>query len=139
MRERLGKTTVAIFGHSWGSALGVLHAARFPRKVAAYVGSGQYGDAAAGEPASYAMWAETSRLNLLDLVPALEMPVFFLLGRNDHWVAPEASVAYFEALTAPSKGVVWFEQSGHEPFVDEPAKFNRAMAELARPVLPSDL
>ena len=52
--ERLGKTKVAIFGHSWGSALGVLYAARFPEKVAAYVGSGQIGDWAAAESASYA-------------------------------------------------------------------------------------
>ena len=51
--ERLGKTKVAIFGHSWGSALGVLYAARFPEKVAAYVGSGQIGDWAAAESASY--------------------------------------------------------------------------------------
>ncbi len=45
----------------------------------------------------------------------------------------ETSVAYFDALTAPSKTLVWFEASGHEPFVDEPAKFNAAMAELVRP------
>ena len=213
--SRLGKTKVAIFGHSWGSALGVLYAARFPEKVAAYVGSGQIGDWAAGESASYAfalaeaqrrgkrravkklraigppphtrrepvyasapgcraskasmrpralwklgrvvlggpessifdlpstwrgfrfsidaMWAEVSRLNLIELAPALQMPVFFFLGRQDHWVPPETSVAYFDALTAPSKKLVWFEQSGHEPFVDEPAKFNAAMAELVRP------
>src|SRR3954447_1266945 len=30
--KRLGKTRVAIFGHSWGSGLGVLYAARFPRR-----------------------------------------------------------------------------------------------------------
>jgi len=82
-----------------------------------------------------AMWAEVSRLNLVKLVPALPMPVFFFLGRHDHVVAPEMSVAYFEALTAPSKRLVWFEESGHEPFVDEPARFNAAMAELVRPVL----
>jgi pimeloyl-ACP methyl ester carboxylesterase len=52
--RRLGKTKVVIFGHSWGSALEVLYAARFGPKVAAYAGSGQYGDAAAGEAASYA-------------------------------------------------------------------------------------
>jgi hypothetical protein len=79
-----------------------------------------------------AMWAETARLNLLELVPALDMPVFFFLGRNDHWVPPPASVAYFEALSAPSKELVWLEQSGHEPFADEPAKFNSAMAGLVR-------
>ena len=53
-----------------------------------------------------AMWAEVSRLNLLKLAPALQMPVFFLLGRRDHWVPPETSVAYFDALTAPSKKLV---------------------------------
>jgi pimeloyl-ACP methyl ester carboxylesterase len=218
--ERLGANRVAIFGHSWGSALGVLYAARFPEKVAAYVGSGQIGDWAAAESASYAfalsearrrgsrravgklgaigpppysakavftertwlsrfegqmrpralwkvgravvgghesslfelpsgmrgfwfsmdaMWPEVSRLNLIELVPALQMPVFFFLGRKDHFVPPETSVAYFEALTAPSKKLVWFEDSGHEPFVDEPDKFNTAMAELVRPILPSDL
>jgi pimeloyl-ACP methyl ester carboxylesterase len=214
---RIGKTKVAIFGHSWGSALGVLYAARFPEKVAAYVGSGQIGDWAAGESASYAfalaeaqrlgkrravrkllaigppphgaeslwtqrtwlsrlegrmrpramwnlgravlagqessildlpsamrgfrfslraMWTEVSRLNLIELVPALQMPVFFFLGRRDHWVPAEISVAYIDALTAPSKELVWFEESGHEPFVDEPAKFNAAMAKLVRPALP---
>jgi len=86
-----------------------------------------------------AMWPEVSRLNLIELVPALQIPVFFFLGRKDHWVAPEVSVAYLDALTAPSKKLVWFEDSGHEPFVDEPAKFNAAMAELVRPVLPADL
>ncbi|MGN6170250.1 MAG: alpha/beta hydrolase, partial [Solirubrobacteraceae bacterium] len=180
--ERLGKNRVAIFGHSWGSALGVLYAARFPEKVAAYIGSGQIGDWAQAESASYefaiaeaqrrgkrravrrlraigpppypadavftertllarfegrmrpravwkvgravlggkessifglphawrgfrfsmdAMWAEVSRLNLIELVPDLQVPVLFFLGRQDHWVPPQTSVAYFDALTAP--------------------------------------
>ena len=81
-----------------------------------------------------AMWAEVSDLNLVELVPALQMPVFFFLGRRDHWVPPEVSVAYLDALTAPTKQLVWFEESGHEPFADEPAKFNAAMVELVRPV-----
>ena len=80
-----------------------------------------------------AMWAEVSRLNLLELAPALQVPVFFFLGRRDHWVPPETSVAYFDALTAPSKKLIWFEESGHEPFMDEPSKFNQAMIELVRP------
>jgi len=77
--------------------------------------------------------AEVSALNLLQAVPSLQMPVFFLLGRRDHQVPAETSAAYFEALTAPTKQLVWFEESGHEPFVDEPAKFNAAMIELVRP------
>jgi pimeloyl-ACP methyl ester carboxylesterase len=216
--RRLGQSTVVILGHSWGSALGTLYAARHPEKVAAYVGSGQYADAAAGEEASYAyalheaerrgnrrmlkklreigppshtreqlvaertcvsrldgsmspakwwdllrilvgvressildfpqilrgfrfsldaLWTEASHLNLLELAPALEMPVFFFLGRNDHWVPPEVSMEYFDALEAPSKKLVWFERSGHEPFADEAAKFNATMVELVRPAVRS--
>lgn len=216
VRVRVGQAKVVLFGHSWGSALGVLYAARHPDKVAAYVGSGQVGDAAAGESASYAfalaeaqrrrkrrpaeklraigppphtgrqvfvermtlarlegamrpralwkaawpllaapessildlpgfirgfgfsldtLWPEASRLNLIELVPVLQMPAFFFLGRRDHWVPAETSVTYIESLTAPSKRLVWFERSGHEPFVDEPAKFNALMAELVRPAI----
>jgi pimeloyl-ACP methyl ester carboxylesterase len=216
VRKRVGKRQVTIFGHSWGSALGVLYAARFPEKIAAYVGSGQIGDWPASESSSYAfalaeaqrsnnrkalkelraigppphtvgalwtqrtwlnriqgqmnirvlwklawlflskpelsildlpnlfrgfrfsldaMWGEVSRINLMEAVPSLQMPLFFFLGRQDHWVPPEISVVYFDSLTAPSKRLVWFEESGHEPFVDEPAKFNASMAELVRPVV----
>lgn len=169
VRERLGHDKVAVFGHSWGSVLGVLYAARFPEKVSAYVGCEQIGDWPAAEAASYAyalgkaqrlgnakamadlrrigpppysarslfkermwlqrldgqlsakalwnmgrivlgcpetavvdvpnamrgfrftvdaMWDEVSRLNLLERVPQLRMPVFFFFGRRDHWVPP---------------------------------------------------
>src|ERR1700674_4199312 len=215
VRKRLGTRKVTIFGHSWGSALGVLYAARFPDKVAAYAGSGQIGDWPAGELSSYAfvlaeldrrnnrkavkelraigapphtaeklwvqrtwldrveghpggmslwkfgrivlggsessifdllnilrgfpfsldaMWAEVSALNLNQAVPSLQMPVFFFLGRRDHQVPADTSAAYSDLLTAPSKRLVWFEESRHEPFVDESAKFNAAMTELVRPV-----
>jgi pimeloyl-ACP methyl ester carboxylesterase len=209
--DRVGQKKVVLFGHSWGSALGVLYASRFPDKVAAYVGCGQLGDWAAGESASYAwtlaeaerrghrraikqlreigppphtvsrllvqrtwlarfegrmgvrsiwktmhaivatrslfdaprvmrglrfsldaMWGEVTRMNLLEIAPELRMPVFFFLGRKDQWVPTAMSVRYFDALKAPTKRLVWFEQSGHEPFVDEPAAFNAAMV-LVRP------
>lgn len=213
---RLGQEKVVLFGHSWGSALGVLYTARFPQKVSAYVGSGQLGDWVKGEAASWAyalaeagrqghrralaelkaiggppataeqlfvernwlarldgamspramlrmlrmilaapesslfevpgvfralrwsidaMWPEVSRLNLLQAAPELKVPVFFFLGRKDHWVPPEVSVEYYQALAAPSKELLWFESSGHEPFADEPAKFNRAMVERVLPVV----
>jgi pimeloyl-ACP methyl ester carboxylesterase len=61
---RLGQKRVTIFGHSWGSALGVLYAAWYPEKVAAYVGSGQIGDWPAAESASYAfVLGEVERLH----------------------------------------------------------------------------
>lgn len=211
--RRVDVKRVVIFGHSWGSVLGPLYAARHPDKVTAYVGCGQIGDWAAGEAESYAfalgearrrddrralrtlsrigpppygasavfrertclqriegqfrpralwemgrvmlgtpeatifdipktivgfrfsmnaMWTEVSQIDLRQCVPALAMPVFFLLGRHDRWVPPDTSVAYFDALEAPAKELIWFENSGHEPFVDEPAAFNQAMTEQVR-------
>jgi hypothetical protein len=38
-----------------------------------------------------AMWTEVSSLNLMRLVPALQMPVFFFLGRRDHWVPQKSA------------------------------------------------
>ena len=71
VRKRGGKSKVAIFGHSWGSVLGPLYAARFPEKVAVYVGSGQIGDWAASESTSYAFVLAEAR-RLVDAMPFSE-------------------------------------------------------------------
>jgi pimeloyl-ACP methyl ester carboxylesterase len=215
VRKRIGKQKVTLLGHSWGTQLGCLYAARFPHKVAVYVGCAQIGDSQRSETLSYtfaleaarragnrkaerellaigapphdgkrlwierlwlnrlegamkpkalwklgrvlladkehsifeafttfralrwtldAMWREVTNLKLPELVPALQMPTFFMLGRKDHWVPAEASIAYIDALIAPAKQVIWFDDSSHEIFVDEPEKFNATMLELVLPV-----
>ena len=48
--------------------------------------------------------------------------------RSDH----EAQRLAFRRADRTLKKLVWFEHSGHEPFVDVPGKFNAAMAELVR-------
>jgi proline iminopeptidase len=53
VRERFHKKRVVLLGHSWGSAIGLLYAARHPEKVAAYVGVGQVADMPEGERLSY--------------------------------------------------------------------------------------
>ncbi len=212
---RFGQRRVVLVGHSWGSALGVLYAGRFPAKVAAYVGVGQVADMAASEAASYAfalekarerghrrairqleaigppphtlktlatqrrwlmamggafgpnlslanmVWRgmtgpEASPLDLVRLVrgagfstrllwPALmasnlrrdvrrlETPAFFVLGRHDMQVVAAVSADYFDALEAPHKQLIWFEESGHMVPFEEPERFNRLMVETVRP------
>lgn len=80
------------------------------------------------------MWQELIQVNLIKSAPALRVPVFFFLGRHDRVVVPETSVAYFDVLRAPSKTLIWFEESGHEPPTEEPDRFNALMADLVRPV-----
>ena len=61
------------------------------------------------------MWTEVSSLDLTTVAPRLQMPVFFFFGRHDHVIVAETSAAYFDVLAAPSKRLLWFEDSAHEP------------------------
>jgi pimeloyl-ACP methyl ester carboxylesterase len=80
------------------------------------------------------MLPELFELDLRQLAPALQVPAIFFLGRKDHWIPPEVSLGYIETLIAPFKQIVWFEQAGHELFVDQPAKFNAAMIDVVLPL-----
>jgi pimeloyl-ACP methyl ester carboxylesterase len=53
MRARFGVGKVALLGHSWGTALGLVYAARQPDEVSVYVGVAQVADMAAGERLSW--------------------------------------------------------------------------------------
>jgi pimeloyl-ACP methyl ester carboxylesterase len=61
VRAKLRKDKVVVLGHSWGSALGTLYAARHGEKVAAYAGTGQIGDLAASEADGYAFVLEEAK------------------------------------------------------------------------------
>jgi pimeloyl-ACP methyl ester carboxylesterase len=53
----------------------------------------------------------------------LEVPVYFLKGRHDVNAPPVLTEEYYRILTAPHKELVWFERSGHNPWISEPARF----------------
>lgn len=53
----------------------------------------------------------------------LEVPVYFLLGRHDVNAPPVLAEEYFELLDAPHKELIWFERSGHNPWVTESSVF----------------
>jgi len=64
----------------------------------------------------------------------LEVPVYFLLGRHDVNAPPVLVEEYYELLHAPHKELIWFEHSGHNPWVTESARFvdvtvNKVLAE----------
>jgi pimeloyl-ACP methyl ester carboxylesterase len=53
----------------------------------------------------------------------LGAPVYFLIGRHDVNAPPVLTEQYFEILNAPHKELIWFEHSGHNPWVTESEAF----------------
>lgn len=212
LRQRFGTNRVALLGHSWGSALGALYAARHPEKVSSYLGVAQIASMPEGEAMAYtatlaearrrgdargiaelegigppphavdamwtlrrwiatyggefaepparwslaawalgsgeaslldvwrlwrgseftmrSMWQEVRALNVEQAVPRLRVPTFFLLGRHDRVVSAALSAAYIDALQAPLKQLLWFEQSAHNPPFEEPNRFASVVLDL---------
>lgn len=205
LRRRFRQERVILLGHSWGTALGALYAARHPDKVSAYLGVAQVASMPKGEALAYAatlaearrrgdargvaaleaigppphpveamwilrrwtatyggefvqpparwslvawalwsgeaslldlwrlwrgsaftmqaMWPEVRALEVARAAPRLDVPVTFLLGRDDGVVPAQQSAAYFDALDAPRKRLIWFERSAHNPPFEEPNRF----------------
>ncbi|MEO8285223.1 MAG: alpha/beta hydrolase [Chloroflexota bacterium] len=66
--------------------------------------------------------------------PSLSVPVYFLLGRHDVNAPTALAEEYYGLLRAPRKELVWFERSGHNPWVTEASRFadvvvNRVLVE----------
>ena len=71
-------------------------------------------------------WLQT--LNILETVPRLEVPVFFLAGRYDYKAPSFLVEEYLNALVAPQgKQMFWFENSAHVPFIEERPEFSSVM------------
>lgn len=64
--------------------------------------------------------------------PELKMPTFFFLGHHDLYVPSLISVGHIAKLISPLKEVVWFKNSEHKPYMEEPEKFNALMEDLER-------
>lgn len=60
----------------------------------------------------------------------LAVPVYFLIGRHDINAPTVLAEQYFALLDAPHKEIVWFEHSGHTPWVSESDRFVRVMVEM---------
>jgi pimeloyl-ACP methyl ester carboxylesterase len=65
--------------------------------------------------------------SLMDEVTAVDVPVYFFTGRHDYTTPFELINRYFELIDAPAKTMVWFENSAHFPFFEEPERFAEQM------------
>jgi len=79
------------------------------------------------------MIKELLTINLLEQIPELKIPVYFLMGRHDYNWSAELAKKYFDVLKAPKKEFIWFEKSAHAPNGEEPIKFNKTVIEKILP------
>ena len=68
-------------------------------------------------------------VDLFEVAQRVEMPVYILEGRHDYCCPFESVEKWFAQLEAPHKELVWFENSGHLPMIEEPERFNKTIAE----------
>jgi pimeloyl-ACP methyl ester carboxylesterase len=104
-RERLVADTVSL--------LDLLHE-RFGAKT--YVAGFSFG-------ATLGAYAAAQRLDLIAALPRIDVPVVLVQGRHDQVAPGAAAERYAGLLQAPSKRLVWFENSAHTPHLEEPGKF----------------
>ena len=70
-----------------------------------------------------ALLPQLANTDLVATMPRLDVPIVLAQGRNDQVAPGQATQRFYNSLAAPSKQLVWFENSAHTPQYDEPAKF----------------
>lgn len=76
------------------------------------------------------LYHELAGVDLFTEIPALEIPVVLVHGRHDHQVPMAVARDYFDALDAPDKTFVIFDQAAHSPLFEDPARFHRVLGDL---------
>ncbi|RKH98653.1 alpha/beta fold hydrolase [Corallococcus sp. AB038B] len=79
-----------------------------------------------------AFWAPITQLNLTK-ENRFALPVVFFHGRHDRTTSAQLLDAWFATVQAPSKKLVWFEDSAHMVHEEEPGK---VLVQLVQDVLP---
>jgi pimeloyl-ACP methyl ester carboxylesterase len=74
---------------------------------------------------------------LMDVITRVEIPVYFFTGRYDYTDPFTLTEQYFSTIHAPEKHIVWFEESAHFPFYEEPVGFARQMRDVLRATSPT--
>ena len=62
----------------------------------------------------------------------LDVPAYFFLGRHDINAPTSLVEEYFELLDAPEKEIIWFENSGHSPWINESSVFVQELLRVTK-------
>jgi pimeloyl-ACP methyl ester carboxylesterase len=71
---------------------------------------------------------DLANLDLFQMLPRLDVPVFLLQGRHDYVAPASTAPQYYQTLQAPEgKQLIWFDESAHMPQYEEPDKFRETL------------
>jgi pimeloyl-ACP methyl ester carboxylesterase len=67
------------------------------------------------------------RGSIMSNIKKYEVPVFFITGTHDYTTPFPLIKQYYDTIQAPFKQIIWFDESAHFPFYEEPKKFDSIM------------
>lgn len=67
---------------------------------------------------------------ILQNIQSVDIPVYFFTGRHDYTTPFELIELFYEQLKAPRKQLIWFDNSAHFPFYEEPKRFVQKMVDI---------
>ena len=76
------------------------------------------------------LYDEYIKVNLFQDIQEVNVPVFFCSGKMDYLVSFEVAYQYFNLIRAPYKEFIWFDNSAHFPFLEEPEKFYEVLCSI---------
>jgi pimeloyl-ACP methyl ester carboxylesterase len=82
----------------------------------------------AGKPGFFDALTAIANYDFRDRLPAISVPTLILWGRND-WIVPVAGAYEYERLIPGARRVI-FEDTGHLPMLERPARFNQLVEEF---------
>lgn len=79
------------------------------------------------------MWGEIMNINLLENIVNYDIPIYFIVGKNDNISYPDLIDEYFKKIIAPKKEIIYFKESGHSPHFEEWDKYENTVIQLFNP------
>ncbi len=71
--------------------------------------------------------------SIYDEIKEYKIPIYFFVGKSDYTTPHELISKYYESIKSPKKEIVYFDDSAHFPFFEEPERFceeiNRVLLE----------
>lgn len=76
------------------------------------------------------LWEEVVDTDMFARVSELKMPAYLTEGRHDQNCPTSIAERWFDALKAPRKEWIWFEDSAHSPIKNEPEKWGNTVKRI---------